>query len=48
MTKEDCEKRFEEIIELTYAKDMLELELESKTECFNDLFTEEEVTSGSN
>lgn len=41
MSKEDCEKRFEEIIELSYEKDMLEMELESKQETFDDLFGEE-------
>lgn len=38
MTKDDCEKRFEEIINLKYEKGMLELELEAKKEAFEDLF----------
>lgn len=38
MTKEDCEQRFETIIQKTFEKEILELELRTKTEKFEELF----------
>ena len=40
MTIEDCQARFEEIINLTYRKEALILELEVKQEAFDNLFGE--------
>ena len=38
LTKEDCENRFKEIINLEYKKKLLSLELEAKTQAFNKYF----------
>lgn len=40
LTKEDCEKRFSEIIDLSFEKALLERELEIKKEVFISLFGE--------
>lgn len=38
LTKEDCEARFEEIIDLSFNKKVLELELAAKQEAFDAYF----------
>ena len=45
MTKEDCEKRFTQIIELEFDLKILTLELESKQASFDKYFKEEEETA---
>ena len=40
MTKEDYEDRFREIINLSYEKEMVSLELKAKEKAFNNLFGE--------
>lgn len=42
MTKEDCEERFEEIINLKFKRTVKELELKAKKAAFEELFGEEE------
>lgn len=39
MTKKECEKRFAEIIELNFQKELLEAELKSKQATFDSLFS---------
>lgn len=40
LTKEDCQERFEQIIELSYEKDLLQAELDSKKATFIAYFGE--------
>jgi len=41
MTKEDCQKRFKDIMDKTYEKKLLELELEVKKDVYSQYFGEE-------
>ena len=42
MTREACEKRFKEIINLEYSKELLEREIKIKTKSFNRYFSSKE------
>lgn len=45
MTKEDCEKRFTQIIELEFELKLITIELEAKQATFDKYFKETEVTA---